>query len=127
LNHPLVKLTFYMLLEGVERFALDMVKPQLTNEYLEVNLGKDRFGRLKSTYKNAGDAGQSLINYLNIADILRLARRAGIIEIEESVILSVKDARNGAAHVSENLVSKYGDVKKLAQVRSECLRVLRSS
>jgi hypothetical protein len=112
LNHHLVKLAFYVLLEGVERFVLDAVRPRLTNEYLEVSLGKDRFGRVQSAYKNAGDAGQNLINYLNIADILRLARRAGILEIEENVVLAVKDARNGAAHVSENLVSDYDDVQE---------------
>lgn len=127
LNHPLVKLTFYMLLEGVERFALDSVKPRLTEDYLEVGLGTPRFEQVQTFYKRAGNAGQSLINYLNIADILKLARRAGTLEIEEGWIQAVKNVRDGASHVSENLVSEYGDVNKLAQVKSQCLQLLRSS
>jgi hypothetical protein len=127
LNHPLVKLTFYVLMEGVERFALDSVKPRLTEDYLKVGLGTPRFEQVQRAYKNAGDAGQSLINYLNIADVLRLARRAGILEIEEGLIQAVKNVRDGASHVSENLVSEYGDVNKLAQVKSQCLQLLRSS
>lgn len=34
---------------------------------------------------------------------------------------------DGAAHVSENLVSSYDDVTSLANVKRECLRVLGAS
>lgn len=125
LNHSLVKLAFYMLLEGVERFALDLMKPRLTDEYLKLGLGLPRFAQIQGLYRRAGNAGQSLINYLNIADILKLARRAGAVDIEESVIQAVKGIRDGAAHVSENLVSNYSDVAKLVQVKSQCLLILR--
>jgi hypothetical protein len=128
LNRPLVKLTFYVLLEGVERIALDSVKTRIANaDFLEETLGKSRFAQIQKAYERAGDAGQSLINYLNIADALKLARGGGKLEIEDSVIHAVRHVRNGAAHVSENLVSHYSDVKKLAQVKSQCLRVLRGS
>ena len=59
--------------------------------------------------------------------MLRLARRAGKLEIEEDAIKAIKEVRDGAAHVSENLVSDYADVKKLAHVKNECMRILRSS
>jgi len=36
----------------------------------------------------------------------------------------MKRMRDGAAHVLENFVSDYDDVKKLASVRRECLRIL---
>jgi hypothetical protein len=127
LNSPLVKLTFYMLLEGVERFALESVKPRLTEDYLKAGLSASRFEQVRRSYTRAGDAGQSLANYLNIADTLTLAHRAGTLKVDESMIQAVRRARNGAAHVSENLVSDYGDVKKLAQVKTQCLQVLRSA
>jgi hypothetical protein len=128
LNHSLVKLAFYVLLEGVERFALESVGSLLTDEeYLKETLGVPRFTQIKGLYKRAGDAGQNLANYLNIADALKLARRGGKLEIEDSLIQSTKRVRDGAAHVLENLVSDYSDVKKLAQVKGQCLRVLRSS
>lgn len=127
LNHPLVKLTFYVLLEGVERSALESVKIRLTAKFLSETLGEPRFGQIQQSYKRSGDAGQSVINYLNIADILKLACTAGTLEIDEGLIRAVKDVRDGAAHVLENLVSNYNDVMKLVQVKNQCLQILRSS
>lgn len=127
LNHSLVKLTFYVLLEGVERSALESVKTRLTDKFLKDTLGEPRFERIHQSYKRSGDAGQSIINYLNIADILKLARSAGTLEIDEGLIKAVKDVRDGAAHVLENLVSDSNDVMKLGQVKSASLRILRSS
>ena len=64
---------------------------------------------------------------MNIADALKLARRAGTLEIEDDVIQAIKRSRDGAAHASENLVSSYSDVKGLAEVKRQCLRILGSS
>jgi hypothetical protein len=127
LNHDLVKLVFYVLLQGVERTALHLVKPRLNDEFLEAALGAPRFAQIQYAYRRAGDAGQSPINYLNIADMLRLARRAGKLEIDDDAIKAVKDVRDGAAHVSENLVSDYDDVKRLAEVKRQSFRILHSS
>ena len=124
LNHSLVKLTFYVLLEGVERFALESVRTGLTNAFLNETLGENRFGQIQRAYERSGDAGQSVINYLNIADALKLAREGGKLEIEDCLIQAIKRVRDGAAHVLENLVSDYSDVKTLADVKSQCLRVL---
>jgi hypothetical protein len=127
LNHDLVKLAFYVVLQGVERCALDLVKARLNDDLLEAALGAARFAQIQNSYRRAGDAGRSPVNYLNIADMLRLARRAGKLEIEDSMIQAIKDARDGAAHVLENLVSDYADVKKLAEVKRHSLRILHSS
>jgi hypothetical protein len=122
LNHDLVKLVFYVVLQGVERTALNLVKPRLNNEFLEAALGAPRFAQIQFAYRRAGDAGQSPVNYLNIADMLRLARRAGKLQIDDDAIKSIKEVRDGAAHVSENLVSNHVDVKRLAEVRRQSIR-----
>jgi hypothetical protein len=127
LNRPLVKFTFYVLLQGVECVALDLMKARLTDDFLKGTLGTVRFAQIRQSYKRAGDAGQSIINYLNIADALKLACGDGKLEIEDSAIQAIKRVRDGAAHVSENLVSDHRDVMKLAEVKSQCLRVLRGS
>lgn len=125
LNHSLVKLAFYMLLEGVERHALDSIRHKLDDSYLRATLGETRFCQLQSKYRNSGDAGQSVVNYLNIRDILKLAFRAEPVQVDDAMAMSIKDARDGAAHVSENLVSNYAGVQKLAAVKRECLKILR--
>lgn len=124
LNHHLVKLTFYVILEALERHALSSIPHENDREYLSNNLDPSRFTQVDKQYKRDGDAARSLFNYLNISDILRLAVKAGTIELNKNVIKAMKDIRDGAAHASENIVADFESVKKLATVRRECLRIL---
>jgi hypothetical protein len=125
LNHHLVKLTFYMILEAVERLGLDSLRPVGSDqEYLRENLPSARFQQIAAQYKRAGDAGRSPFSYLNIADVLRLAVKEGSFQLEDHLIRDMKRMRDGAAHVLANLVSDYDDVKRLANVKRKCLRIL---
>jgi hypothetical protein len=124
LNHHLVKLAFYVILEALERVALDSIQGRDDRESLKRDLDPKRFEQIEGAYKRTGDAARGLASYLNISDLLRLAAKAGTVDVEESVVMAMKDVRDGAAHPSNNLVSSYPDVKKLAHVKRECLRVL---
>ena len=124
LNHHLVKLAFYVILEALERVALDSIQGRDDRDSLRRDLDPKRFEQIEGAYKRTGDAARGLASYLNISDLLRLAAKAGIVDVEESVVTAMKDVRDGAAHPSNNLVSSYPDVKKLAHVKRECLRVL---
>jgi hypothetical protein len=124
LNHHLVKLAFYVILEALERVALDSIQGRDDRESLKRDLDLSRFQQIEAAYKRTGDAARSLVSYLNISDLLKLAAKAGLIDVEEGVLTAMKDVRDGAAHSSNNLVSSYPDVKKLASVKRECLRVL---
>jgi hypothetical protein len=124
LNHHLVKLAFYVILEALERVALDSIQGRDDRESLKRDLDPKRFEQIEGAYKRTGDAARSLASYLNISDLLRLAAKADTIHVEERVVTAMKDVRDGAAHVSKNLVSSYGDVKNLAEIKRECLRVL---
>jgi hypothetical protein len=124
LNHHLVKLTFYVLLEAVERMALGIVEKD-DRELLKTKLNHpQRFAQIEALYKRGGEASRGLLSYLNISDLLRLAINSGVIKAEESVIYAIKRTRDGAAHVSENLVNSSDGVKELALVKRECLRIL---
>ena len=124
LNHHLVKLTFYVILEALERHALSSIPQKNDREYLSENLDPSRFAQIDKQFKRDGDAARSLFNYLNISDILRLAEKAGTIQLNDNVIKAMKDTRDGAAHASENIVPNFESVKKLATVKRECLRIL---
>lgn len=114
LNHHLVKLTFYVILEALEQQTLSSIPRKSDREYLSTNLNPLRFAQIDTQYKRDGDAARSLFNYLNISDILRLAVKAGTIELEDNVIKTIKDIRDGAAHASENIVADFESVKKRA-------------
>ena len=124
LNHQLVKLTFYVVLEAVERMALDSIQGNFDRESLKKALGTERFGQIEKAYKRAGRAARDLVSYLNISDILRLAAKTGSVSIESQFVRAIKKVRDGAAHSTENLVSSYDDLRTLASVKRECLRVL---
>ena len=124
LNHHLVKLTFYVILETVERHALDPILKNDDRTFLSKNLHPKRFKHIAGQYKGDGDAARSLVNYLNIRDILRLAVSAGAIHLDDEVIEAMKSIRDGAAHASENIVSNFDSVKQLARTKRECLRIL---
>jgi hypothetical protein len=124
LNHHLVKLTFYVILEALERKLLNAIQREDAKEYLSRNLDPDRFEQIVRQYKRHGDAARNLFSYLNISDILQLAVKTRNLRMESDTIRAAKRFRNGAAHPSLNLVGNYHEVKKLGTVKRECLRIL---
>jgi hypothetical protein len=127
LNHQLVKLTYYVLLQALERMALNSIQSRSDSESLKKDLGLDRFNQIEKAYLRAGRAARALVSYLNLSDILQLAALTGPISVESRLIKPMKKFRDGAAHGSGNLVSSYNDVTTLADVKRECLRVLGAS
>ncbi|MGH9739392.1 MAG: hypothetical protein ACRD4X_12535 [Candidatus Acidiferrales bacterium] len=127
LNHQLVKLTFYVMLEALERTALNSIHSTSDRESLKKDLPEQRFEQIEKAYKRAGRAARDLLGYLNLSDMLQLAAKRGHVSVEGRFIKAMKKVRDGAAHSTENLVSSYDDVKTLANVKRECLRVLGTS
>jgi hypothetical protein len=123
LNHQMVKWTFYVMLEAVERLALENLRPGDERAYLKEKLGPERFKQIEGMYERAGDNGRSLMTYLNLSDILRLAVSDGAIQLDETSIRLMKDVRDWAAHVLYDL-SPETAVRSLAIVKVECLRLL---
>jgi len=123
LNHQMMKWTFYVMLEAVERLALDSLRPRDERAYLEEKLGGIRFRQVDQMYKRAGDNGRSLLTYLNIADILRLAVSNGAIQLDDTSFPLMKEVRDWAAHVLCDLAPETA-VRHLAIVKRECLRLL---
>ncbi len=123
LNHQMMKWTFYVMLEAVERLALDSLRLGKERAYLEAKLGSERFKQVVQAYKRAGDNGRSLLTYLNIADILRLAVSEGAFQLDEASILLMKEVRNWASHVILDLAPGTA-VRNLSVVKRECLGLL---
>jgi hypothetical protein len=124
LNHHLVKLTFYVILEALERQVLSSIRPNDEREYLSKNLDPNRYNQIARQYKRHGDAARSLFNYLNISDILHLAVKTTKLQIDNDTITATKTFRDAAAHPSLNLVANYQEVESLGKVKRECLRIL---
>jgi hypothetical protein len=126
LNHPLVKLTFYLLLTALEREAVESVEPSLQqNEgFMRNTLGNQRIDYVKKQYGKHGNAARNPFSYMNISDVLRVAFAAGTIQASGDFIEQARQVRNAAAHSQLALVTSYSDVSKLANVKRETLRLL---
>lgn len=122
LNHQMVKWTFYVMLEATERLALETLRTGAEREYLEQKLSPERFKQVERIYRRAGDNGRTLMTYLNLADILRLAVSDGSLLLDEGSLKMMKDVRDWAAHVQYDLPPETA-VQNLATVRRECLRL----
>jgi hypothetical protein len=122
LNHQLVKWTFYVMLEAVERLALDSLRIKDEVAYLEARLSPERLKQLMHMYKRAGDKGRSLLTYLNIADILALAAQDAALSVDANSIRLMRRIRNWTTHPFD-LPADTG-VEQLASVKNECLRLL---
>ena len=77
LNHQLVKLTLYVTLEAIERMALTAIRGRDDRESLKRDIDPVRFKQIEDAYKRAGQAARSLVSYLNLSDLLRLADEIG--------------------------------------------------
>jgi hypothetical protein len=104
--------------------AMSSLNGMTDRESLQSNLDDKRFRQIEKAYKRAGNAAQSLANYLNLSDMLKLADIAGTIHVNQSLVKNMKETRDGAAHVTEDLVRSYAEVAKLASVKRECLYML---
>jgi hypothetical protein len=100
----MMKLTFYVILEAVERMGLNSIQGRNDRESLKRDLDPARFKQIDEACKRAGQAARSLVNYLSISDVLRLAAKAGPIYVEDGFIKAMKGVRDGAAHVLESRV-----------------------
>jgi len=126
LNHPLVKLTFYVLLGALEREAEGHVRPlvQRDTSLVEKALGEKRLQQLKKKYRQHGDAARNIFNYMNISDVLRVAVEAGTIQASDDFIRLARRARNAAVHPALALVTRHNEVSQLADLNRETLRLL---
>jgi len=70
------------MLEAVERLAVENFRSGEERAYLKGKLSDERFQQIDRAYKRAGDNGRSLITYLNLADILRLAVSDAVIQLD---------------------------------------------
>ena len=112
-------------LERIVNKALENLLPGDERAYLKEKLSPERFKKIEGMYKRDGDNGRSLMTYLNLADLLRLAVSDGEIQLDETSIRLMKDVRDWAAHVLYDLHPETA-VRNLATVKRECLRLLGS-
>ena len=128
LKDPIVKLPYFVLLEGVERQVADSVKnlaqeeilPQFIRDTERLTKIREKMNQLK-----ANDANRDWVTILYFREILEAACHLGKLSLKVSEIEDLSAVRTRVAHAAtEELVEKHSDVQRLRNVGRLCSSIL---
>lgn len=128
LNDPVVKLPFFVLLEGVERRLGDAIEGLVTKQVLS-DLIRDK-PRLEDIYRDmdklqASRADRDWVTLMSFSEILHAAVHFGKVPLHTQQIEVLSGIRNRVCHpATGQLVGAHPDVRRLKQVRDMCIRIL---
>lgn len=128
LNDPIVKLPYFVLLEGVERQVTDSIKNLVQEELLSKFIGaSDRVAAIRDKMKRLKEkhAEREWVTVLYFREILDAARYFGKLRLKDSEIADLSDVRTRVDHAAaKDLVEEHSDVKRLKDVVKLCSSVL---
>jgi hypothetical protein len=129
LNDPVLKLPFFVLLEGVERRLADGIRDLVTEEALtELIHDKEHLNALRAKWAELkpGKANRDWVTLLNFRDVLEAAVWFKTVSLSTTEIEDLSAVRNLVAHaVKRQLVEKIpADVQRLRRVWEICTRLL---
>ena len=118
LNHPVVKLPLFVLLEAVERRLFERLKARISFEVIEQVLDPQRCLQIREKMKRL-QASRSNLNWaaqLGFGELLFCARKLGAIECDAAAINALSLVRNRVCHAAsdELLIEDHTHVRRLA-------------
>jgi len=128
LNDPVVKLPYFVLLEGVERQVADSVRSIVQKESLpqfirDPNRVSQIMGKMNKL--SANDADRDWVTILYFREILEAACHFGKLSLKVSEIEDLSAVRTRVAHAAtEELVETHSDVQRLRNVGRLCSSIL---
>ncbi len=128
LNDPIVKLPYFVLLEGLERHVADALRPMVVDENLgQFGLDRSRLTSLMSKKARLQKAGtdRDWVTLLYFRELLEAAVHLGSLRLSPQEIEDLSVVRNRVAHVAaEELIETRADVRRLSKVRTLCAQAL---
>ena len=128
LNDPVVKLPFFLLLEGLERKITDSIRKSVDEDALpRIITDPKRLNdiRVKMSELQNKKAERDLVSLLYFREILESARYFDKLQLETSQIEDLSCIRNRVAHAAaEELIESTQDVRRLSRVHLICMDLL---
>lgn len=127
LNHRLVELTFYLMLQAVENHFAPKIAPEVTEDKLPRLLDEKRAQYIINNYRRIQrrQANRDLMNLLTLHDILTVACNHNLLTLNPAALEEFNCVRNSVSHAWEPLIEKHEDVGRLVRVRDHCLAIPR--
>lgn len=128
LNDPVVKLPYFLLLEGLERKIADSIRRLVNKDVLPVII-KDpqRLAKIeeKMSALQSNAADRDFLTLLYFREILEAACRLNKLQLRTSEIEDLSVLRNRVAHAAtDELVESHEDVRRLSRVQRICMSLL---
>jgi len=129
LNHHLVKMPFYILLQAVESHVISLIQDRFNEAALYQVFPEAVVKNIITGFnKNrVNDADRSLLNEVNLKKMLLFAAHFGLLALNAEGINELSRVRDTAAHATERLVQRHDDVKRLMWTTRECRNILNTS
>lgn len=124
LNDPVVKLPYFLLLEGMERKLVDSIRQlvdkhslrQIITDPKRLSIIEEKMSVLQSR-----QADRDLVTLLHFREILESACYFGKLQLDPIQIEDLSCVRNRVAHAaSDELVESHKEVSRLHRVRRIC-------
>jgi len=128
LNHHLVNLPFYILLQAVEFYTISLIQDRLDEEVLHKVLDTSEANKIAKRFnKNKlNDVNRSLLNEISLKGMLQVAVYFGLLELGDEEITELYKVRNSLSHAPERLIRKHDDAKRLKWTIYQCHKILGS-
>lgn len=128
LNDPIVKLPYFVLLEGLERQVVDSVRPLVTDDTLgkiKIDPKRVTFIRKKKARLEKNGADRDWVTLLYFREILEAAIHFDKLRLLGHQIEDLSAVRTRVSHAAtDELVETKADVRQLSKVRALCIELL---
>jgi hypothetical protein len=128
LNDPIVKLPYFVLLDGLERQIADAIRPLVTEETLpRLKIDPDRLRGLKQKMAKLqkNDADRDWVTLLYFRELLEAAVHFGKLNLSAPRIDDSSTVRTRVSHAAtDELVESHNDVRRLSRVHQLCVELL---
>lgn len=128
LNDPVVKLPYFLLLEGLERKITDSIRQSVNEHALpQIITNPKRLRDIKEKMSELQNkkADRDLVTLLYFREILESARYFDKLQLETSQIEDLSCIRNRVAHAAaDELIESQQDVRRLSRVHRICMDLL---
>lgn len=126
LNHQIVKLPLFVLLEAVERRLLGHIEQHVTEELVSTTCGSRRakvlLRQLEEQRKKDADLG--LAHLLSFREVVAICQHLELTALAQAEMDALVRVRNRVAHSSRPLIRSYADVGRLGHVGRQALQLL---
>ena len=128
LNDPVVKLPYFLLLEGLERKITDSIRQSVNKHALQKIITDPKrlaniMGKMSELQNKQAD--RDLVTLLYFREILESARYFDKLQLETTQIEDLSCIRNRVAHAAaDELVESHQDVRRLSRVHRICVDLL---